>query len=146
CLSSPNPPIDAARLDVVPSRMWGRAESIRTTLRTVMEALAPLSFGLLAGVLGGGGSGGFGSGVDETHSAVSQASTRGREYPFLIMLVTRAASGVLMLRARRTYATDVASAAASEAAAAQATGGAGDGAHDDDGSEMRVSSGRSAGS
>jgi len=116
-LSSPNPPIDAARLDVVPSRMWGRAESIRTTLRTVMEALAPLTFGLLAGALGGGISSGFGSGVNEDHSAVSHASTTGLEYTFLIMLVMLAISGVLMLRARRTYATDVASAAASEAAA-----------------------------
>jgi predicted MFS family arabinose efflux permease len=29
-LSVPNPPVDAARLDVVPSFMWGRVESIRT--------------------------------------------------------------------------------------------------------------------
>jgi hypothetical protein len=60
---------------------------------------------------------------------VSQASTRGLEYTFLIMLVTLAASGVLLLRARRTYATDVASAAASEAAAAGATGATGGDAH-----------------
>ncbi len=51
-LASPNPPIDAARLDVVPSRMWGRAESIRTTIRTVLEAIAPLTFGLVAAALG----------------------------------------------------------------------------------------------
>ena len=47
-LSAPNPPVDAARLDVVPSGMWGRAESIRTTVRIVLEALAPLTFGLLS--------------------------------------------------------------------------------------------------
>jgi predicted MFS family arabinose efflux permease len=41
-LAVPNPPVDAARLDVVPSRMWGRVESIRTTCRTVLEACAPL--------------------------------------------------------------------------------------------------------
>jgi hypothetical protein len=134
-LSSPNPPIDAARLDVVPSRMWGRAESIRTTVRTVLEAFAPLTFGLLAAALGGGMSGGFSSGVDQARSTVSHASTRGLEYTFLIMLVTLAASGVLILRARRTYLTDVASAAASEAAAQTAQAGA------DEADEAKVAAG-----
>lgn len=113
-LSVPNPPVDAARLDVVPSRMWGRAESIRTTIRTVLEALAPLTFGLVAVALGGTMSGGFGSGLNRANESVAEASTRGLEYTFLIMLVMLAASGVLLLRARRTYPTDVASAAASD--------------------------------
>jgi hypothetical protein len=113
-LAAPNPPIDAARLDVVPSRMWGRAESIRTTIRTVLEAIAPLTFGLVAAALGGPMSGGFSSGLNRADSSVAQASARGLEYTFLIMLVMLAASGVVLLRARRTYPTDVASAAASE--------------------------------
>ena len=113
-LAAPNPAIDAARLDVVPSRMWGRAESIRTTIRTVLEAIAPLTFGLVAAALGGPMSGGFGSGLNRANSSVAQASARGLEYTFLIMLVMLAASGVVLLRARRTYPTDVASAAASE--------------------------------
>jgi MFS family permease len=113
-LAAPNPPVDAARLDVVPSHMWGRAESIRTTVRTVLEALAPLIFGLLSSVLAGGASAGFESGVNENHTHLSAASTRGLTYTFLIMLVPLAASGVLLLRARRTYLTDVATAAASE--------------------------------
>ncbi len=113
-LAAPNPPVDAARLDVVPSHMWGRAESIRTTVRTVLEALAPLVFGLLSSVLAGGGSAGFVSGVNENHTHLSAASTRGLTYTFLMMLVPLAGSGALLLRARRTYLTDVATAAASE--------------------------------
>ncbi|MBV9660212.1 MAG: MFS transporter [Acidimicrobiales bacterium] len=120
-LSTPNPPIDAARLDVVPSWMWGRAESIRTTARTVMESFAPLTFGLLAAALGGGMSRGFGSGVNETHSVVSHANTTGLEYAFLIMAVMLPASGVLMLRSRRTYLRDVASATAAETIARAST-------------------------
>jgi MFS family permease len=112
-LSVPNPPIDAARLDVVPSRMWGRAESIRTTIRTLLEAVAPLTFGLVAAALGTM-SGGFGSGLNRGDSAVVRASARGLEYTFLVMLVMLAASGVLLLRARQAYPTDVATAAASE--------------------------------
>jgi hypothetical protein len=106
--------VDAARLDVVPSRMWGRAESIRTTTRTVLEAIAPLLFGLLSSVLGRAGSVGFGSGVDASHTHASRAGAQGLGYTFIIMLVALAASGVVLLWGRRTYLTDVATAAASE--------------------------------
>lgn len=40
-LGGANPPLDAARLDIMHSRLWGRAESVRTVLRS----------GLVAGVL-----------------------------------------------------------------------------------------------
>jgi MFS family permease len=113
-LAVPNPPVDAARLDVVPSRMWGRVESIRTTARSVLEALAPLLFGIVSAVLGGGSSGGLASGVDEGHTHLSKAGTMGLKYTFLIMLVALAGAGVLLIRARRTYLTDIATAAASD--------------------------------
>ena len=93
-LAVPNPPVDAARLDVVPSRMWGRVESIRTTCRTVLEAFAPLLFGIVSAVLGGGSSSGFASGVDEGHAHLSKPATMGLEYTFLIMLVALAGAGV----------------------------------------------------
>jgi hypothetical protein len=48
-LSAQNPPIDAARLDIMPSRLWGRAEGARTFLRTLAQALAPLPFGFSSG-------------------------------------------------------------------------------------------------
>jgi len=115
-LSAPNPAVDAARLDVVPSLMWGRAEAIRTTLRTVLEAIAPLLFGFVSQVLAGGqGAGaGLGSGVNSNHAHVSAAATQGLHYTFMIMLVPLAVSGMLLLRGRRSYPTDVASASVSE--------------------------------
>ena len=113
-LSSPNPPIDAARLDVVPSRMWGRAESIRTFVRVIGEALAPLVFGVLSAILGGGTSSGLGAGINAKSAPVSHAAATGLEYTFLLMLVALAVSGFLLLWARRHYLVDVATAAASE--------------------------------
>lgn len=47
-LSACNPPLDAARLDVMPSRLWGRAEAVRTVCRGLLEAAAPVTFGLVA--------------------------------------------------------------------------------------------------
>jgi MFS family permease len=50
-LSAANPPLDAARLDIMPSGLWGRAESTRTVLRSVAQALAPLVFVGLADLI-----------------------------------------------------------------------------------------------
>jgi MFS family permease len=108
-ISAANPPLDAARLDIMPPGLWGRAESTRTFLRSVTQAIAPLAFGGLADLIAGI--------VPEqtpigTHPGlVSERTATGLEITFLIMLATLAAAGVLMLRARRTYATDVATAA-----------------------------------
>lgn len=48
CLGAANPPMDAARLDIMPPRLWGRAEAVRTVLRTAATAAAPVSFGLIS--------------------------------------------------------------------------------------------------
>ncbi|HVC29782.1 MAG TPA: MFS transporter, partial [Steroidobacteraceae bacterium] len=53
-LSAAVAPIDAARLDIVHPRMWGRAEAGRMTLRSTFEGGAPLLFGAMSGWLGGG--------------------------------------------------------------------------------------------
>ena len=37
-LSAANPPLDAARLDIMPAGLWGRAESVRTFLRSLAQA------------------------------------------------------------------------------------------------------------
>ncbi len=37
-----NPPLDAARLEVMHSRLWGRAESVRTFIQTLLKSSAPL--------------------------------------------------------------------------------------------------------
>ena len=46
-LSAPNPPLDAAQLDVVPAQLWGRAQGVRTALRNTLEAFGPLLFGVI---------------------------------------------------------------------------------------------------
>ena len=123
-LSAPNAPGDAARLDVVPSRMWGRTEAIRTFLRTLLEAFAPLLFGFVSQLFGSPSGGGFGAGVNNKAAHVSAASAHGLSYAFLVMLAPLAAGGYFLLRARRTYPSDAASAAESE----QRTAEEGDGA------------------
>jgi hypothetical protein len=95
-LSAQNPPIDAARLDIMPPRLWGRAEGVRTFLRTAAQALAPLIFGAVSDLLGGG--------------------RMGLQYTFILMLAPLSASGIVLLRGMRTYPTDVATAGASLAA------------------------------
>ncbi|MEU0478198.1 MFS transporter [Streptosporangium sp. NPDC006013] len=97
-LSAANPPLDAARLDVVHFRLWGRAESIRTFLRTGAETAAPVTFGFLADVLDQGGT----------------KSAQGLQYTFLIMLVPLIANAIILLYGRRAYPRDVATATASE--------------------------------
>jgi sugar phosphate permease len=39
-LGAPNPGMDAARLDIMPGRLWGRAEAVRTALRTYPRDVA----------------------------------------------------------------------------------------------------------
>jgi predicted MFS family arabinose efflux permease len=108
-----NPPLDAARLDMMHHRLWGRAEAVRTALKSCFEAIAPLLFGyvstLFVAPLTGTG-----------HPAGSTASSgAGLDDTFLIMLVPLAAAGLLLLlRARSTYPRDVATAIASEHATA----------------------------
>ncbi|MDQ2796064.1 MAG: MFS transporter [Actinomycetota bacterium] len=110
-----NPPLDAARLDIMPAALWGRAESVRTVLRTGLEALAPLLFGYVSTQLGGaGGSSGYG------HPTAAQPhAALGLDHTLLVMLTPLAAAGLLLLLlARRTYPRDVATALASERAVA----------------------------
>lgn len=93
-LAAQNPPIDAGRLDIVPPLLWGRAEGIRTALRTGAQSLAPPIFGFMSNsVLGHG--------------------RKGLELTFSLTLVLLFASGVILLRAVKTYPSDVATASAS---------------------------------
>lgn len=94
-LTCGNPPLDAARLDVVPAPLWGRAEAIRTVLRSLAVTAAPLLFGWLAGAVGGG-------------------QGEGLRLSFLIMLPPLCGAGLILLYARRTYPADVAAATLSE--------------------------------
>jgi MFS family permease len=91
-LTAQNPPIDAARLDIMPAWLWGRAEGVRTLLRTAAQALAPVLFGSVADYVFGGG-------------------TAGLKWTFVVMLAPLAASALFLYRARRLYPRDVATAA-----------------------------------
>ena len=92
-LSAQNPPIDAARLDIMPPWLWGRAEGVRTFLRTGAQSLAPVLFGVVSDYVFGGG-------------------TQGLRWTFVVMLVPLAAAAVFLYGARRLYPGDVATAGA----------------------------------
>jgi MFS family permease len=93
-LGAQNPPLDAARLDIMPPLLWGRAEAVRTLLRSLAMALAPLVFGAVSDYVFGGGRSGL-------------------QWTFAVMLLPLAASAWLLFKGRRTYPLDVATAAAS---------------------------------
>jgi predicted MFS family arabinose efflux permease len=98
-LTLQNPAVAASQLDIMPPSLWGRAESVRTLLRSLAMALAPLLFGAVSDHIFGGGRSGL-------------------QWTFVVMLVPLAASAWLLLKARQTYPRDVATAAA----VAQASG------------------------
>ncbi|MGB9280770.1 MAG: hypothetical protein WCB57_11920, partial [Pseudonocardiaceae bacterium] len=108
-LGGTNAPLNAARLALVHSRLWGRAESVRTALSTALQAIAPLLFGYVSGLFGGQ-SGGLGQAAQN-----QPGGDTGLEPTFLIMIIPLVIAGLLLLiRARSTYSRDVASAVASE--------------------------------
>ncbi|MGB2952992.1 MAG: MFS transporter [Gaiellaceae bacterium] len=93
-VSAQNPPIDAARLDIVHPLLWGRAEGVRTFVRTIAQAFAPLLFGAVADYVFGGGRSGL-------------------QWTFAVMLLPLAASAYFLYKALHTYPRDVATASAS---------------------------------
>jgi MFS family permease len=92
-LGAQNPPLDAARLDIMPPLLWGRAEAVRTLLRSLAMALAPLLFGAVSDYIFGGGRSGL-------------------QWTFVVMLLPLGASSWLLFKGLRTYPADVAAAAA----------------------------------
>ncbi len=85
----PIPTLDASRLDIVHPQLWGRAEAIRTIVRTGAQAAGPVVFGVLADHLAGGGPAGL-------------------RLAFLIMIPTLLLNGLVLLVATRTYPDDAA--------------------------------------
>ena len=116
-LGAPNPPLDAARLDIIHPRLWGRAEGVRTSLRSLGEATAPLVFGYTSQYVFGGLGSATGGG-----SVTQPGNVSGLEYTFLVFLIPLLAAGLLALVALRTYPRDVATAAASVQAINEAAG------------------------
>ena len=93
-LGAQNPPLDAARLDIMPPLLWGRAEAVRTLLRSLAIALAPLLFGAVSDYIFGGGRSGL-------------------QWTFVVMLLPLGLSSWLLFKGLHTYPADVATAAAS---------------------------------
>jgi predicted MFS family arabinose efflux permease len=87
-LSTADPALDAARLDVMPASLWGRGEALRTALRGLALATAPLAFAALAGAIGEG-------------------KGEGLRLTFLAMLAPVAAAGIVLILTRRSYRRDV---------------------------------------
>ncbi|MFL5860250.1 MAG: MFS transporter [Solirubrobacteraceae bacterium] len=107
-----NPPIQAARLDVVPAGLWGRAQSALTVVRSLAQAAAPLVFGgvsqLAAGILPAQAP------IGTQPHAPNSTTTTGLQVTFVIMLAALVTAGLFLFRARTTFPSDVATAAASE--------------------------------
>lgn len=70
-LGGVNPPLDAVRLDIVHSRVWGTAEAVRTMLVSISTGVAPLLFGFVSTNLSGSNSDVRSAG--EGHDAVGSA-------------------------------------------------------------------------
>ncbi len=120
-ISAANPPLNAARLDIMPAGLWGRAESVRTFLRSLAQALAPLLFGGLADLIAGFVPQQAPIGTHPPgHAIHTTGASLGLEVTFLVMLTSLVAAGIVLFRARRPYPIDVATADASRQAAARA--------------------------
>jgi MFS family permease len=87
-LTAADPALDAARLDVVPPPLWGRAESIRTSARGFAVAAAPLLFAGLAAAIG------------EEHG-------EGLRLTFVLMLAPVLVAGIVVALSRGRYRRDV---------------------------------------
>ena len=87
CLGAANPPLDAARLDIMPAALWGRAEAVRSLLRDLADASAPLLFGIVS-------------------SDVFSEDTGLRDTFLVSLLALVGASAVGLGIARRTYPAD----------------------------------------
>ena len=119
-VSAANPPLDAARLDIMPAGLWGRSESTRSFIRSLSQSLAPLLFGAIAGLVAGivPRAAPIGTHPHAVATGVASSTGTGLEVSFLIMLAALIAAGTFLGRARYTYPTDVATAAASRVPAA----------------------------
>jgi len=109
-LSAANPPVDAGRLDIMHSRLWGRAEGVRTVFRTCSEAGAPVLFGFVSSLFGAA----LSFGARHVGTRAAEVNAHGLEYTYLIMLIPLIVSAVLAFRTLRSYPRDVATAVESE--------------------------------
>lgn len=97
-----NPPADAARLDIVPTRLWGRAEAVRTAMRQTLQGAAPVIFGLVSQAFGGGGAG-ISTGIDTSAVAASAHAAHGLEIAFAVLSLPLLAGAAGLWACRNAY-------------------------------------------
>jgi hypothetical protein len=115
-LGAANPPQDAARLDIIHPHLWGRSEGVRTSIRQLFEAAAPVTFGWVADHF-------FGTKVSAGATASHVAGREnGLAWTFVLFLVVLWAAAAIVLIALRTYPRDVATVAESMDSSAQKNG------------------------
>lgn len=85
-LAATIPALDAVRVDVIPPRLRGRMESVRTMVRVAAEGAAPLVFGVVASSHGG--------------------ADGGLQFAFLLTLPGLVVAGVVLLLAARSHDRD----------------------------------------
>ncbi|MBU2843402.1 MULTISPECIES: MFS transporter [Acidithiobacillus] len=104
-LGATNPTLDAARLDIMHSRLWGRAEGIRISLRYILEAAAPFAFGWVS------------THFSESHCQLQHCGNGyGLRITFGLFTILLLVATILMLSAIFTYPRDVATALFSQQA------------------------------
>ncbi len=94
----------------MPSGLWGRAESTRTFLRSIAQALAPLAFGAMADLIAGFRP--HQAPVGTHTGPIASGTGTGLQVSFLVMLLSLFAGAWFLWRSRPTYPRDVATAAA----------------------------------
>ncbi len=97
---------DAARLDIMPSALWGRAEAVRTALRTLLQGAAPVVFGAVSAAFGAANNG-IGSGIDTSRTAASAAAAHGFALAFVILSAPLFLAGATLAADRHRYLRDV---------------------------------------
>ena len=89
-VAAPSAPLAAARLDVVPSRLWGRAEAVRTFARNLLQGFAPLLFGYVSSLSGAPTQ--LAPPLNNSPPGTGRR-WQGLEYTFIIMLAPLLAAG-----------------------------------------------------
>lgn len=112
-LGAVNAPVDAARLDVLPSHLWGRAEAVRTVFRQLLQGFAPVVFGVVSAAFGPAGAG-FAAGINTTSAKGSPAIAHGLEVAFILLSIPLAVSGAILWFSRARYLRDVVAARLSD--------------------------------
>jgi len=112
-LGAVNAPADAARLDVLPSHLWGRAEAVRTVFRQLLQGFAPVVFGVVSAAFGTAG-GGFAAGINTTSAHGSLTMAHGLEVAFILLSIPLAAAGAILWFSQSRYLRDVVAARRSD--------------------------------